>query len=590
MTGYLRGVMRWVRILGAFGAGGVALAILWSERFAYGDFLPLRGYQPLHAHVIAPQEGLFLGLFVVLGAIAVLGLGIGAFLTSTRGGQERLIGRLDRVLQRVPDRAWMIALALFAVVAALVVGGVVLDGAFMTDDEMAMNFQAELLLEGRLWADPTPYPEVFSYAMMIEAPRWYGIYPIGHPAVMALSLLLTGSARYLVALCAAGWVVLTFLLARRLFDRTTAVLASALMCLSPFFVLSSGTLAAEITSGLFLLAAANAAVRIEGRRPLLMSVALGLSLGAAYLSRPYTTLAFAVPLAVWVARPWFRKRTSLWVPFVVLACAAPFAVGYLWVNAGLTDSPWLTPYEVNFPGRFKIGFGQDAFGIVHTPQLAAAVAGLTLFELNAWVLGWPLSLIPVACALFLERISAPTLLAASLPLCMMLAFVPVPMAGVQDTGPLYYLEVLPLLVILAARGLLLAGRRVSGWWGGRGRELLAWQVVAAAVVGGLTFGWQQVDVLRSLAAFNNAPYEVAERVVDGRALIFVDNIQTTPPSSWVLGLRPPRHDLSDRLVFGHVVGRSRADEVLRWTDGRRGYYLSRDRVTGDVSLIPLAAP
>jgi hypothetical protein len=109
-------------------------------------------------------------------------------------------------------------------------------------------------------------------------------------------------------------------------------------------------------------------------------------------------------------------------------------------------------------------------------------------------------------------------------------------------------------------------------------------------VGAATFGWQQVDVLRSLSAFNNAPYEVAERVVEGRAIVFVEDIQTTPPSSWVLGVRPPRPDLSDRIVYGNVVSRERAREVLRWAGGRRGYYLSRDHVSGDVSLVPLAAP
>ncbi len=494
---------------------------------------------------------------------------------------------VDRSVARISDRTWVVVLAVFAAVASLVVGWGLLDSAFLTDDEMAMLFQAELLRSGRLWAEPTPFPDVFHYAMMIESPRWYGIYPVGHPAVLALSLLTTGDPRPLIALVAAGWVVATWGIARKVFDRETALMATALLCFSPFFILSTGSLAAELTSGLFLLAALNAALRLGGTKDGWLSVALGVCLGAAYVARPYTALAFGLPLGIWVAWRWYRRELWGAVPLIAFASAVPFVVLYLWVNFELTGSPWLTPYEINFPGRFRLGFGQDAFGIIHTPELALAVAGLSLFELNAWTLGWPLSFLPIGAAFALERPRGSRLVLAALPLVILLAYVPVPMAGVHDTGPIYYLEILPLLVIFAARGLVLSGRRVAGMLEGRGRDLLAWAVVAATVVGVLGFWSQQVDVLADLRRFNQAPYDLAERTIEGRALVFVDEIQTSQPSSWVLGLRPPRPNLSDRIVYCHGVSLRRAADVLRWTEDRRGWFLSRDRLTGDVSLIPL---
>jgi len=562
-----------------------ALAFMVGSRYAYGDFLPLRGYQPLHAHIMASQEGLYLGLYTVLGAIAVVGLATCAFLLL-----RWPVARWCReVVLRLPDRAWIVLGAFWAVLVSLLVAKDLLHGAFLTDDEMAMLFQARLLAEGRLSADPTPFPGVFHYAMMVESPRWYGIYPIGHPAVMALSLVLTGDARVLMAIVAAGWVGLTFLLARRLYDRPTAALSTVLICLSPFFVLSSGSLASELTSGLFLLIAVNALARVE-ERPVLCSLGLGLGLGAAYLARPWTALVFGLLLGCWLGWLWSRRRVPLWSPFLALACAIPFAAIYLAVNHALTGSAWLSPYEVNFPGRFHLGFGQDAFGVVHTPQLALAVAGLTLFELNAWVLGWPLSLIPVLGCLVLERARGPALLLIALPACMLVAHLPVPMAGVHDTGPLYYLEVLPMVVIVAARGLVLLGQRVEEAKVGRGRDLVAWLCVCATLVGLFGFWRQQVDVLDSLADFNREPYELAERIIPERAVVFVDDIQTSPPSSWVLGLQPPRPDLSDRLIYANVVRQEQAAAVLSWARGRQGWYLSRDRVTGDVSLVPLPRP
>lgn len=577
--------MRYLEACIAGAVATVALAFMVGTRYAYGDFLPLRGYQPLHAHIMASQEGLFLGLFTVLGAIAAFALGTCVYLL-VRWPVAR---RIHELVQRLPDWAWIAGGALWAIFASLLVAKELLEGAFLTDDEMAMLFQAQLLAGGQLSADPTPFPDVLHYAMMIESPRWYGIYPIGHPAIMALSLVLTGDPRIFMALVAAGWAALTFLLARRLYDRPTAALATVFLCLSPFFVLTSSSLASELTSGLFLLIAINGLVRIE-ERPGLASVALGLGIGAAYLTRPWTALVMGLLFGCWLGWLWVRRRVPLWSPLIALLSALPFALAYLAVNQALTGSAWLSPYEVNFPGRFHLGFGQDAFGVVHSPQLALAVAGLTLFELNAWVLGWPLSLLPVLGCLVLERSRGPALLLFALPAGMILAHLPVPMAGVHDTGPLYYLEVLPMLVILAARGLVLLARRVEETRAGRGRDLLAWICVGALVVGALGFWHQQLTVVRSLAEFNREPYEIAERIIPDRAVVFVDNIQTTPQSSWVLGLQPPRPNLSDRIIYANVVRQERAAAVLTWAHDRQGWYLSRDRTTGDVSLVPLPRP
>jgi hypothetical protein len=584
--------MRYLQALLSGAAGAAALIFLIGARYAYGEFQPMRGYTPLHAHVMASQEGLFLALYVVLGAVAAAGLG-GCAALLLRWPIARWCGELGR---RLPDWGWILGGGLWAALASLLVARELLDGAFLTDDEMAMLFQARLLTEGRLWAEPTPFPGVLHYAMMVESPRWYGIYPSGHPAVMALSLLLTGDPRVIMALVAAGWVALTFLLARRLYDRSTAAVATVLLGLSPFFVLSSGSLAAQLSSGLFLLAAANVAVRLDdwpelGRwANVLAPCALGLSLGAAYLVRPWSALIVGLVLACWVGRLWLRREIPLWSPLLVLVCGAPFAVAYLGINEALTGTPWLTPYEVNFPGRFHLGFGQDAFGVTHTPRLALGVAGLALVELNVWTLGWPLSLLPVGACLALERPPARALAIVALPAAMILAHLPVPMAGVHDTGPLYYLEILPALTILAARGLVLATRRGAALGRGRGRDLVVWMAVAATFVGAFGFWSQQVTTLHHLSELNRAPYELAERIIPGRALVFVDEIQTSPPSSWVLGLQPPRPDLSDRIIYANVVRTELAAEVLRWAEDRQGWFLSRDQETGEVSLVPLPAP
>jgi hypothetical protein len=562
-----------------------ALAMLWSSRLAYGGFVPLHEYDVIHAHLMAAGEGLFLGYYTLVGAWAALGLALAAWY----GTRFSLVDLSRRLTSGRTLWCTLACLAGVAALAAWAVGDLLLDGAFLTDDEMAMLFQARLLTEGCWWADSPPFGDVFEYAMMVESPRWYGIYPAGHPLVMAASLLLTGDERLLLVLGAALWVLLTYRLARQLFDSPTALLACALLVVSPFFLFSSGTRASELTSGLFVLVAANLVVTFDGPRPLARAVGLGLALAGAYVARPYTTLAVALPWIPFVAWLWWRRSVPWWSPLMVVLAALPGLVLYLWVNSQLTGSPWLTPYEVNFPGRFRLGFGQDAFGIIHSPEMAWAIVGLTLFELNAWLLGWPLSLVPVGLALLLDRPPRRAWLVLATPLCVILAFLPVPMAGVHDTGPLYYLEVLPALVIAAARGLVVGWRRLALATTPRTAELVPWFAVASALVGVVFFGAHQVAVLGELADFNNSPYRVAHESIDGPAVVFVENIQTTPPSSWVLGLRPPRPGLSDRLLFVNVANLARAAEVMRWARPRRAYYLSRDQMTGAVSLLPLPA-
>jgi hypothetical protein len=86
-----------------------------------------------------------------------------------------------------------------------------------------------------------------------------------------------------------------------------------------------------------------------------------------------------------------------------------------------------------------------------------------LLRTNAWLLGWPLSLLPLAWA----RPAGRTALAWACVAMAVVYRVLSPKAGVGTTGPIYMLEAAPLLCLLAAEGLLRATRDASrrGWRG-----------------------------------------------------------------------------------------------------------------------------
>src|SRR5205823_1262974 len=60
-----------------------------------------------------------------------------------------------------------------------------------SQDEMAQRFHAHVLLAGRLFAAGEPHPEFFSITGVLDrAGRWYSMYPIGGPALLAVGAAL----------------------------------------------------------------------------------------------------------------------------------------------------------------------------------------------------------------------------------------------------------------------------------------------------------------------------------------------------------------------------------------------------------------
>lgn len=146
-------------------------------------------------------------------------------------------------------------------------------------------------------------------------------------------------------LASVGWplvcslisVVLAYVLARELFDDTTAFAAAMLMAVFPLEVELATQLLPDAIEGMFVLAAATFAVlaaRSE-RRWRLLAVLAGASLGMAYYTRVNALVFLPGLLAVGaILRPSSWRR-SLWVLVGLAAAAALFALAF-W---GLSGDP-----------------------------------------------------------------------------------------------------------------------------------------------------------------------------------------------------------------------------------------------------------
>ncbi|MGQ4556975.1 DUF7846 domain-containing protein [Halobellus sp. GM3] len=327
----------------------------------------------------------------------------------------------------------------------------------VNDDEGVYLYQAAMLLEGRLFLRPgaIPWEAVRPWFFVVEgggesgAVRMYGKYSPVAPAMFAVGRAL-GDWNLAPALIAAGIAAGVYALGAAAFDRRVGLLAVPALASAPLFLLTSATFLSYAPTTLLNVAFAVAYVRAarasddgeresdgeRGRRSegssgrasrVRWGVAAGVAIGAAFFSRPYTAVLFALPFIghtlVSLGVSWRRSGWDLrlrdWRPrhrgvlVRSLAIAVPGAafVGVtLAYNAVVTGDPLVFPYAAFAPND-GIGFGTREilnYERAYTPALAAEVTTeVTEYFFTEWVaagrIGAALAVVGAVAAGWRER-------------------------------------------------------------------------------------------------------------------------------------------------------------------------------------------
>ena len=478
---------------------------------------------------------------------------------------DHILERFERLLEG--GRAGALVLAAIAVAGAAAFRFLILEGTEVTDDENVYAFQAWLVRHGALYAPslPPPFRAFFDNQFVVNDGRWYGLYFVGHPAVLALADLLQVGA--LLGPASAGAVVLlTWAIGARVFDRRVAVAACTLLAFSPFLAALFATRLSQPTDALALLVATWAVLRIEadpGKARWWVLAAAAASL--ALVTRPQAAVPFLLPLLVPVA--WNlargRLRPGAAPPLTGLLVAAMGFAVFLMVNAIQNGSPLRTGYHAytaqGHPWLTPVGF-----------RYSVRQAAEGLGHLSFWLFGWPLSLMFLP---FFERRPFALRLAASAVL-VFVSFAASAVPTVAPVGPVYYGELIPVLALLSASGWAVVTSWVSlGNW----RRLAgstAVYPVAAILFALLTFVPTQAWWLWRSSRVVSVPYRVAESQHLSNALVFVDKMpsRVLPPHSWAYFHRNPAPDLTDPVIWVKDLGDERNRELMRFL-GRKGYRL-----------------
>lgn len=559
-------VARWRMLLGM----SLGLALLLAGHAATGRYLagtPFDRYDfPWLVHPTPGEIG-FTWRHALVG-----GLGAG-FLA---WGLVPLLRRLPP-----PPRAGLLpALPLLAALLVALGAHFLLRDGVVTDDEYAYLFQARALAHGQAALPAPPEPEFFQNVFVaVRDQRWFGQYPPGHPLVLVPGVLL-GIPRAVPVLLAAANTALVVSMLRTLAGPGWALAGGLLLLTSPLFLLTGATLLSHTTAFFGLALAAWSALRARSpgiRFPLLT----GLGVGLTFLARPYTGLVLGgFPLVLCLAAA-PRKRRAL---LLALAGGAACAAAFLLYNARVTGDPFLTGYDAlrRPAGMTEFGFGWVIPGH-HRHTLAQGLrnAATHAMRFHLWALGWPLLGGVIALwAWARRRPRAPATVsegpasrvaagAGTAVLVGLLAQIPYWSIGVNDTGPVKDYELLLPFVIWAT----LAGRELAARIGSVRLGALALGSFAAAL---LVFWPSEIRHLREVSAAVREPLRRVEAVAVPPALVFVEAVQTVPPSSWVFGRPNPGPGLEDPILY--VLDRGAAANTRFWRErfpGRRAYGLIR---------------
>jgi hypothetical protein len=548
----------------AFRAGGE-----WSDAYLmhYGSFLPSRGELAFRLHLL---------LFILPATVLVA-----AAVAEVPAVADRLLRAFEAL--RGARRVWLAAipLALLALALVMVVRTGVLREAPVTDDENVYLFQARLLAAGRLYAEslPASVRPFFDNQFIINNGRWFGMYFVGHPAVLALGLL-AGVVQWVGAIEAALILLLAVAVARRVLGDGAGLLTAGLLVLSPFFLFLSATHLSQPTSALLLTLFIYATLRVEASPQAVgwWGVA-AVALACGVITRPQSAVLLSLPFLVRLGLLAVRGRLRPgWAPPLVAAIIFAAGAGvFLAINHALTGDILRTSYHAYWERV-------EPFNARTTALYPVREISQNLTQLNFWLFGWPLSL---AFVPFFRRTGLTWTLAA-VPVVSAVAQGLTGVPTVAAVGPVYYGETIVPLVILSASGIERAitalRERLGDVW--PTRALAAWPL--AAILGSLlAFIPVELASLSLMADVARAPYDLVEEQRLDSALVFVHSLPALhrAPGAWVYYHRNNSPDLSDRVLFVRYLGEERNRELMRYLPDRTPYAMGMQ--DGTLELIRL---
>ncbi|MBN1689184.1 MAG: glycosyltransferase family 39 protein [Candidatus Omnitrophica bacterium] len=453
---------------------------------------------------ISPDAMVLLGAVLLLAYLSAYFLPSRFFVLIVRAGQGIC-------------RRWRLTLFLMSVIllASLIwVNRHILHSFMNSADEHSCYFLAECFRMGKWWVEPHPLSEFFDVIHVGNRDgKWFSVYPFGWPLLMALGIQ-WNILDWMNPLMTTLAFVIFFIVARRLYGRPTALLASFLLLASPFFLFtgasyfSHGTclLMVALFSYSFLKWRESEHKRSEMVWAALAALAIGYGLATRYLSMA----AIAAPFLLYQLWPVLRRKEPIRkVHVVVLSILAFFVLLVLFQNFVVTGK------FHKAPNRYDKSWERLGFRDFYTPLDGIIFVFARFFYLMDWM---PAFLV----MLFLVRVFQKRQMPAPTKLFHFAFFYPVIAYffyfswGGNQYGPRYYYDGFPFFAMVLADGIVQWVRSDNE----KLRKFILTGFMLSLIVSGYLYA-KQGEYYEEASRQRKALYDFAEERIQNPAIVFI---------------------------------------------------------------------
>jgi 4-amino-4-deoxy-L-arabinose transferase-like glycosyltransferase len=315
-------------------------------------------------------------------------------------------------------------------------------------DNIARLFQSHTFATGHVYVDPPPIPEAFSVpAVLVKDGKMYSKYEPGSSFVYAIWRRVLGIQWGVNPFLGAIILVILYRILKTWYDERLVRLTLILICLSPFFLFMSAEFHSHLPCLFFIVVFILFLILGSQKKKWYYFLLSGFCLGMAFTVRTYTPFLVSLPFIVWFCIQNRFKGIFKRLLFFSIGFIFPLSA-LLYYNYVLTGHPLNIPFLVANPQE-KVGFGYSGHtllkGIINTKEM------VQLLNLNLF--GWPCSLFFVVLFILIGKKHRWDILLLASVLCLIIGY------GFYywidfSFGPRFYFEMLPFIVLLAARGMV----------------------------------------------------------------------------------------------------------------------------------------
>jgi len=323
----------------------------------------------------------------------------------------------------------------------------------LSSDEFAYQFQAKTFALGRIVNPQPPRPDLFELRrVLIKDGIWVSQYPPGWPLLLCIAMIAGAPVWIVQPLVGSLSLIFIYLIARRLFGSSCALLSLFTVAASPFYLFNAGSYYSHTSCSAAILAAVYFSLSAGSRWAPALS---GLCGGYAFMIRYFTAALAGLAALCELRRGKINYRIIVSFSFGVLVL---FAVncGY---NKFITGQGYLDPQSWFYARGKLIGF-MSYRNVGRSIDMAANLIGLYF----SWAPAITLLLYPLA--LLAHHRNSALHWSFVFPIFLVLGHLFFPSDGVRQYGPRYYYEGYPFLVI-AVSGFVLCSQ---DWWAHNSRR------------------------------------------------------------------------------------------------------------------------